>query len=52
MQLLRTSQVAPLNLAPLWRRADLPPEEVLPEFHRECAIVRRGIDADLGKVRR
>lgn len=50
MQLLQASPAAPLDPAPLWRRADLSTAEVLAEYHRECGLVRRGIDADLGKV--
>lgn len=48
-QLLQASPAAPLNPAPLWRRADLSTAEVLAEYHQECGVVRRGIDADLGK---
>lgn len=50
MQLLQASQAAPLNGAPLWRRGNLPADELMAEYHRECSLVRRGIDADLGKV--
>jgi hypothetical protein len=51
-QLLQASPAAPLDSAPLWRRGDLSAEgELLAAYHHECGVVRRGIDADLGKVR-
>lgn len=49
-QLLQASPAAPLNAAPLWRRGDLSTDELMAEYQRECSVVRRGIDADLGKV--
>ena len=51
LQLLQASPAASLNHTPLWRRGDLSSDgELIAEYHRECDIVRRGIDADLGKA--
>jgi hypothetical protein len=51
LQLLQASPAAALDHTPLWRRGDLSADgELIAEYHRECDIVRRGIDADLGKA--
>ena len=51
MQLLRTTGMTNLDSNPLWDRAELSSEELLAEYHRECGIVRRGINGDLTKAR-
>lgn len=49
-QMLREGGMAGLHRLPLWLRG-LGAEELLAEYLRECAIVRRGINSDLDKVR-
>jgi hypothetical protein len=48
--LLRLSEDSPLCRVPLWERGDLGETQLLGEFQRECAMVRKGIDGDLLKV--
>lgn len=49
-QLMRMSEDAPLQRAPLWERQDLSPTALVREFLRECRIVRKGLDGSLIKV--
>lgn len=50
MQLLRETGLTTLNKSPLWLRPELSQAELLREYHSECSVVRRGINADLNKV--
>mmetsp|Transcript_20455 Transcript_20455/g.61589 ORF Transcript_20455/g.61589 Transcript_20455/m.61589 type:complete len:709 (-) Transcript_20455:317-2443(-) len=48
-EMLRESGRTALEPTPLWLRR-LPPDQLIAEYLRECAIVRRGINSDLDKV--
>eukprot|EP00884_Botryococcus_braunii_P006300 jgi/Botrbrau1/15671/Bobra.4_1s0053.2 len=47
-ELLRSAD-GPLHVTPLWERSDMTPDQILPEFLRECNVVRRGLEGDLHK---
>ena len=51
MQLMRMTEDGPLQLTPLWHRADLEGPALVREFLRESRIVRKGLDGSLAKVR-
>lgn len=49
-ELLRTSVDAPLSQTPVWARDFDSPQDLIAEFCRECRIVHRGLEGDVGKA--